>query len=109
MTEPPATPAELPDDLVSALDGCSPTELRELAGYATELAAHKERANEEDTDSDEDDENGTAEAPDPPSGVPAKATLTTKEINGNRYHYWQWRDGDKVRSKYKGPAGGDSA
>ena len=109
MTEPPATPAGLPADLVSALDGCSPTELREVADYATELAAHKERAEEDDTGRDEDDATGSDEAPDPPSGVPAKATLTTKEINGNRYHYWQWRDGDKVRSKYKGPAGGDSA
>jgi hypothetical protein len=40
---------------------------------------------------------------DPPDGVPANATLTVKEINNNRYYYWQWRDGDSIRSKYKGP------
>ncbi len=33
---------------------------------------------------------------------PRKATITIKEINDNRY-YWQWREGHKVTSKYKGP------
>ena len=39
-----------------------------------------------------------------PSGVPAKATLTTKTINDNDYYYWQWRGKDgKVKSRYKSP------
>jgi hypothetical protein len=42
----------------------------------------------------------------PPDGVPSKATIVTKEINGNRYNYWQWRDGEHVRSKYEGPVAG---
>lgn len=43
-----------------------------------------------------------------PDDVPAKATTTIKEINGNRYYYWQWRDGEKIRSKYKGPVNSDT-
>jgi hypothetical protein len=30
-----------------------------------------------------------------------------KEINDSRYYYWQWRDGDTIRSKYKGPVNPD--
>jgi hypothetical protein len=29
-----------------------------------------------------------------------KGSIRIKSINGNRYAYLQWRDGDKVRSKY---------
>ncbi len=32
--------------------------------------------------------------------------ITIKEINDNRY-YWQWREGDTVTSKYKGPVNPD--
>ncbi|ACV49348.1 hypothetical protein Hmuk_3248 (plasmid) [Halomicrobium mukohataei DSM 12286] len=38
-----------------------------------------------------------------PDGVPSKATITIKEINDNRYYYWQWRDGEQIRSQYEGP------
>jgi len=27
--------------------------------------------------------------------------ITIKEINDNRYCYWQWRERKKVKSKYK--------
>lgn len=33
---------------------------------------------------------------------------TVKEINDNRYYYWQWREGDSIRSEYKGPVGSDT-
>ncbi|AJF27979.1 hypothetical protein SG26_19675 (plasmid) [Haloarcula sp. CBA1115] len=42
-----------------------------------------------------------------PDNVPPKATVTIKEINDNRYYYWQWREDDKVISKYKGPVNPD--
>ena len=38
-----------------------------------------------------------------PDDVPTKTTISVKEINESRYHYWQWRDGEKIKSKYKGP------
>jgi len=40
---------------------------------------------------------------DVPEDVPSKATITIKESNDNRYYYWQWRVGDRVKSKYEGP------
>jgi hypothetical protein len=36
--------------------------------------------------------------------VPARVYLNKKTIKGNEYYYFQWRDGDSVRSEYIGPA-----
>lgn len=99
--EPPAPPAELPTDVVDTLDGYSPELLRHIARYTDELAEYREREarlaeKEEKDDIEERPENL-------PDDVPTKATITIKEINDNRYYYWQWRDGEKIRSKYKGP------
>ena len=95
--EPPTPPAELPTDLVDSLNGYSPDQLQHVARYAEELAEHKAREArlKEESDADEID--------DLPEDVPSKATITIKEINDNRYYYWQWRDGEKVKSKDKGP------
>ena len=46
-------------------------------------------------------------ADDLPDDVPAKATITTKEINDNHYYYWQWRNEEKVRSQYRRPIESD--
>ena len=99
--EPPTPPSELPTDVVDTLSDCSPELLRYVAQYAEELAEYREReARLKETDKRQE----TEERPDDlPDDVPSKATLTIKEINDNRYYYWQWREGDKVRSKYKGP------
>ena len=35
--------------------------------------------------------------------APAKATLTTKEIDGREYFYYQWREGSKIKSEYVAP------
>lgn len=42
-----------------------------------------------------------------PDDVPEKATLTVKEINDNRYYYWQWREGEAIKSKYVAPVNSD--
>lgn len=103
--EPPAPPAELPADVVDALDDYSPEILRHVATYAEELADYRER---EARLAEENKEEKVEERPDDiPEDVPAKATITIKNINDNRYYYWQWRQGDKVRSKYKGPVNPD--
>ncbi|WP_256300912.1 hypothetical protein [Haloarchaeobius salinus] len=101
--EPPTPPSELPDDLVEDLADCSPDQLREAANYAFALASHRER----------EDRLGEGESPESPpvpdsrpAEVPAKASLTTKTINDNRYYYWQWREGDRVKSKYYAPVDG---
>ena len=103
--EPPTPAAELPTDIVNTLNGYSPDQLQHVARYAEELAEHKAREArlEEELDGDEIDE-----LPDDlPDDVPSKATITIKEINDNRYYYWQWREGDKVKSKYKSPVNPD--
>jgi len=112
--DPPTPPADLPEEVVDALADRSPERLRELARYAEELADYRasERRTPEDSEdvepADEDPDDADAEAGDDlpddrPPGVPGKATITIKEINDNRYYYWQWRDGDTVSSKYAGP------
>ncbi len=103
--EPPTPPAELPTDLVNTLNESSSEQLQHITRYAEELAEHKAREARLGEDSDE---NEIEERPDDlPDVVPAKATITIKEINDNRYYYWQWREGDKVTSKYKGPVNPD--
>ena len=103
--EPPTPPAELPTDIVDTLNGYSSDQLQNVARYAEELAEHKGREARLEEESDNDVIN---ERPDDlPDDVPSKATITIKEINDNRYYYWQWRDGDKIRSQYKSPVNPD--
>ena len=103
--QPPTPPADLATEVVNALNESSPEQLRDVATYAEALAEHKEReARLEESPDQEEAEEQPDELPD---DVPAKATITIKEINNNRYYYWQWRDGEKVKSKYKGPVNSD--
>jgi|GEM_PF-239446 len=103
--DPPTPPANFSIELVETLNESPPKQLREVARYAAELAEHRERKTRLEKESDEDDiEDRPADLPD---DVPAKATITIKEINDNRYYYWQWREGESVKSKYKGPVNAD--
>jgi hypothetical protein len=98
--EPPTPPADLPTEILDNLNGYSQEQLQHVARYAEELAEHKAR----EARFEELDENETDERPDDlPDEVPSKATITIKEINDNRYYYWQWREGEKIKSKYKSP------
>ena len=101
--EPPAPPASIPSSLLSSVNDLDPEDLRSLATYAEELADHQERAERLEEGGDESNESPD----DLPDGVPSKATITIKEINDNRYYYYQWREGDTVTSKYKGPVDPD--
>lgn len=103
--EPPTPPADLPTNIVDTLNEYSPEQLRHVTCYAEALAEHKAR---EACLEEESNENRISEHPtDLPDDVPSKATITIKDINNNRYYYWQWREGDKVTSKYKGPVNPD--
>jgi len=98
--EPPTPPAKLPTETVNTLNESSPERLRTVATYAEALAEHKEREARLEESADEEP---VEKRPDNlPDDVPAKATITIKEINDNRYYYWQWREGEKIRSQYKG-------
>ena len=103
--ESPTPPATLPSEIVDALNETTPEQLRDVACYSEALAEYKER--EARLETEEGDMDVEERPDDLPDDVPAKATITIKEINNNRYYYWQWRQGDSVRSKYKGPVSAD--
>ena len=99
--EPPTPPAELPTDIVDALNELSSDQLQYITQYAEELAEYKAREARLEEKADDDEIDNRPD--DLPDDVPSKATITIKEINDNRYYYWQWREGDKIKSKYKSP------
>ena len=101
MVEEPKPPAALPSGLIDECRSLSAAQLRELAKYAESVAESHERQ------ARRDDETEAADPAERPDGVPAGASVTVKTINENRYRYWQWRDGDKIKSKYIGPADAD--
>ena len=101
----PATPDGIAQYITDGLERQSPEDLHTIAVYAEELAAYKEAQAEAELE-DQDDEvvrESSENDDDLPDDVPGKASVVIKEINDNRYYYYQWRDGDKVRSKYKAP------
>lgn len=107
----PDPPASLPKYLREGATKQDAATLRELAAYATALADWKEAdaatalddaaVDDDETPSEYDD----AEWEDAldSTGAPPRATITVKEINGNRYYYYQWRDGDAIKSEYIAP------
>jgi hypothetical protein len=100
-SEPPTPPAELPADIVEMLNESSTEQLQHVARYAEELAEHNAREARLAESSERDELEEQSETL--PDDVPSKATITIKDINDNRYYYWQWREGDSIKSKYKGP------
>lgn len=102
--ETPTPPAELPTNVADTLDDYSPELLRHVASYAEDLAEYRER---EARLTEEEEDEVEEQLEDLPNDVPSKATITIKEINDNRYYYWQWREGDRIKSKYKSPVNPD--
>lgn len=102
--------AKISSELRSRVDGLSDAELRSLIRYADDqLDVDEEDGStfaegSESAVDDESTESVDEEVDEQPDGVPSKATRVVKEINDNRYYYWQWRDGDSVKSKYDRPA-----
>jgi hypothetical protein len=93
-----------PKYILEGLEKQSPETLREIAQIASEMADQKERRVEADLEKQAvSDQPENLERNKAPSG----ATLTTKEINGNQYYYWQWRDGEKIKSEYIRPVDPD--
>ena len=104
MPEEPRPPAALTSGIAEGCSALSADQLHNLAKYAESLAEYREREARLEAEDESSDE-----APDDrPDRVPTGASVTIKEINDNRYRYWQWRDGDKIKSKYIGPANPDN-
>lgn len=103
----PEPPAKIPDNLVARLEELDAETLFSIACYAEALAESKS----EDKDLAEESDGGEPVLDDQgdelPEDVPSKASLVQKEINDNRYWYYQWREGDTVTSEYKGPVNPD--
>jgi len=107
-------PDSCPKYLAEGLDKQSPETLDEIGEYARALAEQKrhaaqqeleEQAVDDDMPDDWDDEEWAValEESGADGEVPSGATLTTKEIKGRQYYYWQWREGEIVKSKYVRP------
>lgn len=90
----PPTDLERPvREALAPLEDRDPETLRAVGQYLEELAAWKEI----ETDG-ERDETG-ADDVEYPEDVPERANVTVKEIAGTTYHYYQWREGDRIESK----------
>ncbi|ELY55575.1 hypothetical protein C491_15412 [Natronococcus amylolyticus DSM 10524] len=89
-----------PQYILEGLEKQSPETLREIAQIATEMAEKKERQLEAELEDEK-----VADRPKDldRDDAPISATLTTKKINGNQYYYWQWREGEKIKSEYIRP------
>lgn len=103
-------PEPCPKYLREGLEKQSAETLEAIAEYARALAQQKREAAQEeleaeavddDTPDEWDDEEWAAIVEE--NDVPSGATLTVKTIDGRGYYYWQWRDGDTVKSKYAAP------
>ena len=91
--------------LLDGLDRQDADALRSIAAYAERLADWRELQAAADLE-DGDDEvvrESSEDLDDLPDDVPGKASVVVKEINDNRYEYYQWREGSKVKSRYKAP------
>jgi hypothetical protein len=89
-----------PKYILEGLEKQSSETLREIAQIADKMADRKERQLEEELRAQ-----GARNWPDDldRQDAPSGATLTTKNINGNQYYYWQWREGEKIKSEYIRP------
>ncbi len=103
----PEPPAEIPDDLVARLEELDAVTLFSIACYAEALAESKNEDKDIAGESDGGEPILDDQGDELPDDVPSKASLVQKEINDNRYWYYQWRDGDTVTSEYKGPVNPD--
>lgn len=96
--ERPTPPSDLDRGGREALDELATRDaatLRAVSTYLEELAAWKTRR-----DADDDDASPDRVDPDGyPEGVPERATVSVTEIGGTEYYYYQWRDGDEIRSE----------
>ena len=109
MSDAPETPDSIPATVADAIDRQDVETLQDIAAYADALAEYRATVKDDLIDAVEDDAASLDEQDDEiPDDVPSKATLVQKEINENRYWYYQWREDDSVKSQYKGPVDPDS-
>jgi len=99
----PKPPDDIAQYILDGLDHQDPEALRQIAEHAENLADWKAAQAAAEMDKEDVVREDSQDDNDRPDDVPAKASVVIKEINNNRYYYYQWRAGDKVKSKYKAP------
>ncbi|XGI84729.1 hypothetical protein ACEU6E_10455 (plasmid) [Halorutilales archaeon Cl-col2-1] len=114
MTERPPAPSNVPKYVRKGVNSQDANTLRDLSKWAEELAEWKENRElsedeiagdvvEQDVPDDWDEDEWEDLVDD--LDAPAKATLTVKTIEGSDYYYYQWREGEKIKSEYVAPVG----
>ncbi|QLG29543.1 hypothetical protein HUG10_16030 [Halorarum halophilum] len=98
----PEASDDLPQHVVDALNRQDPQTLCQTATHSKKFASWKEVHAEVVKEEEDVVREGRTDNSDRPEGVPAKANIVEKNINDNRYYY-QWHEGEKMKSKYKGP------
>lgn len=114
----PDPPGEFPTGLVAEMNELETAQLEAVADYCLrrmlylEAQEQHDQADSEATsgeiesspeDWDEDEWDDKLDEVRGKHDVPAKATRTVKQIDGRKYIYAQWREGDKVKSQYIAP------
>lgn len=109
MTGPPKpdAPDDIPQYILDGLNRQGPETLSHIANYAEELVAWKNIKAEAKLQTADAGQEDSADDADRPDDVPAKASVVIKTINEHQYYYYQWRDGDQIKSKYKAPVSPD--
>jgi len=119
-TAEPTPSGTIPKYLVEGAQKQNADCLRRLAEYALQLAVYQEnqariefqqRIAEDEVDTedsppkewDEEEWEETVAAKQEEFDVPLKACIVTKEIDGNKYFYYNWREGGTVKSQYIAP------
>ncbi|WP_049923494.1 hypothetical protein [Halopiger djelfimassiliensis] len=96
----PTRPTAADPELLAALEVLEDRDaetLRTVTRYLGELVAWKERRAAPDRAGESA---GDERTPDEyPADVPERATVSETVIDGTEYRYYQWREGDEIRSK----------
>lgn len=123
MSTKPTPPDSLPKYLAEGLQKQDSETLQAVAQYAQELRVYRAAQTKADRTATQNDDIEPATADELTAkaratgipkeavdwneifekGVPAKASIVTKTINHNQYYYFQWRDGDQIKSEYLAP------
>ncbi|SEQ02836.1 hypothetical protein [Natrinema salaciae] len=100
-------PPDLPDYVCDAIRRrSSKEELEAVIQYAESLLEYRRQNLQPQDDADENRRSTNIDDL-PRNGAPERATLTKKQIDGQEYYYWQWRENSTVESAYCAPVDGN--
>lgn len=98
----PSPPDDLEPELYAVLEALGELDvetLRTVADYTDELASWAASDAPHESGSESESESPATDEIPFPDDVPKRASATVTDVDGSEYYYFQWRDGDKIRSK----------